>query len=310
MHKVSLLLHWAQTAIKKAKSPVLNQSGSGPVHGLQKRNQNVESRLVAEVLLSPILKCSRIELYKDYDQSVNNTSAERYKRAIRKYLHGYPVSYLTGEAEFMSLRFKIVPGIIIPRPETEFVVEEALRIMKGYKNPKIIVEIGTGCGNIIISLAQLIHAKNIRFFASDISRQALKLAQENAIRHNLDHHITFCYGNLFRAFEPFGLKGEIDLLVSNPPYVSQKEFARLPINVKNYEPRQALLAGKTGLEFHKRIITESAEYLKPSGYLVLEMGYNQSKIIKELIESTGYFDRINFVKDLQGIKRVISARLE
>lgn len=262
------------------------------------------ARLDAEVLLGHLLKCPRIELYRNYHCPLKPSILRLFKRLVQKRRNSYPLAYLIGHIEFMSLDFQITPAVMIPRPETELVVEETLRTLRG----GTIVEIGTGCGNIVIALAHLARCPKTRFFASDISRAALRLARKNAISHNLTDRITFCYGNLFKTFDHFRLKGKIDLVVSNPPYVSQKEYRQLPLSIRRFEPRSALLAGKTGLEFYKRIITESVTYLRLGGYLVLEMGYNQFESIKELLESAGYFDRINFIKDLQGIKRVISAR--
>lgn len=292
---ISSLLQWANRVLRKKGIP--------------------DAGLNSEILLSHILKCHRVDLYKNSDHPLQLNILKSFKRLIQKHSNSCPLAYLTHHIEFMSLDFKMVPGVLIPRPETEWVVEEVLKIIKSnswarqFDSSQIVVEIGTGCGNIIISLAKLVNDPQVKFFASEISQKALKLAQENARWHQVDQKIGFSYGSLFKAFEQFDLRKRIGLLVSNPPYISQPEFAKLPLSVRKFEPKHALLAGKTGLEFYNSIITESIHYLSPNGYLVLEMGYNQSKKLKELLESTGRFDRITFIKDLQGIKRVASARV-
>lgn len=267
-----------------------------------------DARLNAEILLSYFLKCRRVDLYKNGHRTLDADEIASFQRLIKKNSQGYPLVYLTGKVDFMSLEFKVVPGVLIPRPETELVVEEGLRLIQVYNDTETIAEIGTGCGNIIVSLAKLTRSQNIRFWASDISYEALNIARENSVIHKVEHKINFCHGDLFGAFDVYKLKEEIDFLVSNPPYVSQKDYDSLPSGIKDHEPRQALLAGETGLELHRRIIEGAVRYLKPGGYLVLEIGYNQSGEVREILAGNGCFDSIFLVKDLQGINRVISAR--
>ncbi len=267
-----------------------------------------DARLNAEILLSHFLKCRRVDLYKNGNRILDADTIAGFQRLIKKNSQGYPLCYLTGKVDFMSLEFKVVPGVLIPRPETELVVQETLRLIQTYNHAGIIAEIGTGCGNIIVSLAQLTKAQNIRFWACDISHEALNIARENSAIHKVEHKINFCHGDLFDAFDSYDLKDKIDFLISNPPYVSQKDYDSLPLGIKDHEPRQALLAGTTGLELHRRIIKGAVRYLKPGGYLVLEMGYDQSGGVEEILAGNSSFDSINWVRDLQGINRVVSAR--
>lgn len=270
----------------------------------------VNARLSAELLMVHLLKCNRVDLYRDAHKSLIPKKFSSFKNLIKKLTQSWPLAYLTGRQEFMSLEFMVTRGVLIPRPETEFLVAESLRIIKDiYTNRDIkIIDLGTGCGNIAISLVRWSDNKRLKVFASEISLRALKIARKNTRFHKATRQITFLRGNLFKAFKRLKLEGEIDLVVSNPPYVSRHQFPKLPLGVRKFEPRTALFAGSDGTEFHKSIITESARYLKPSGYLVLEIGYQQADDVKEFLARSGYFDNIHVIKDYLRIERVITAR--
>ncbi|MEK7448469.1 MAG: HemK/PrmC family methyltransferase, partial [Planctomycetota bacterium] len=183
---------------------------------------------------------------------------------------------------------------------------ELLQKQKKY----LLLDIGTGSGNIAISLARLSPNKKLKIFASDISAGALKVARTNACFHKVSRLIKFCRGNLFRAFNRFNLHEKVDLIVSNPPYISNRERKNLPLDVRKYEPPAALYVptGSRGTFFHKQIITESTRYLKPGGYLVMEIGIGQAPELKEFLEKIGYFDMIIFLSDYNSIPRVVVTR--
>jgi release factor glutamine methyltransferase len=285
---INLYLQWAVKFLEQSKIP--------------------NARFDAEILLVHVLKCTRIDLYKSPDWIINPRAGKSFRKLIKRRCHDYPVAYIIGHAEFMSLDFKVSPAVLIPRPETEFVVEEALNIIK-HNSFDSVMDIGTGSGNIIISLAKLTANQRIKFWASDISPRALKVARTNARHHKVAGQIKFVQGDLFEAFKNRRLEHKIDLLICNPPYVARQDKHLLAPGVRLFEPAAALYAGQTGLDFYRRIISEAIDYLRPGGYMVLELGYNQAKQVQEIFASTGCFDRIKIIKDLRGIKRVISVRI-
>jgi release factor glutamine methyltransferase len=314
-------------------------------------SRNIDIEILLAQSISP--KFSRIDLYKEPECKLTPQQAKRFYRNLKLYRSHYPLAYMVGHQEFMSLDFVTRPGVLIPRPETEFVVEAALGLLSlrphvchscVSRNPnrpildsrfygndggkqRTILDIGTGSGNIAVSIARLVapspsplplgerqgegcyHSYPIKIFASDISARALAIARQNARKHKVTQSITFCYGNLFNAFRSHRLEGRVDMIVANPPYVSPAEYSRLPVSVRRYEPRQALYAPDRGLSFYKQIIAQSAVYLKPGGYLIMEMGYKQSGLIQKLVAKNGFFDNIRTIIDYNKIKRVIVCQL-
>jgi release factor glutamine methyltransferase len=170
------------------------------------------------------------------------------------------------------------------------------------------VDIGTGCGNIAISLAA--NLQNAQVYASDISRETLAVAGTNVQRHRVTNRVHLLHGNLFESFDGHLNKGNVDFVVSNPPYVSEADLNKLEPEIKDHEPLKALVGGKDGLCFYKQIIREAPEWLKPEGFLILEVGETQAETITKLIEAEGYFENIEITKDLQKIDRIVSARLK
>lgn len=218
---------------------------------------------------------------------------------ISKRLQGSPVPYLIGKKEFWSISFKVSPGVMIPRPETELIIEKVLELAS--RQDVIIVDIGTGCGNIAVSLAK--ELPKAKIVATDISQRALKLASMNASRQSISS-INFVQGSLFSALKRLRLRGKCDFIVSNPPYVSRKEWTRLPREIRDYEPMRALVAGKTGLEIIQKLALEAPYYLRPGGSLIFEIGYFQKDEVKSLLASNPSWKDIGFFKDLSGNWRV------
>jgi release factor glutamine methyltransferase len=253
------------------------------------RDKGIESpRLCAEVLLSHQLKKNRVELYLEFDQPLNPLEIAGYRSLIRRRLKREPLQYIIGHQEFWSLDFLVSPSVLIPRPETELLVEEALKLgernlFSNSRHPKIL-DLGTGSGVIAISLAKEI--QNASMWASDISFEALALAKDNAQHHNLNSRITFCQGDLW---QPFSNSSVFDMIISNPPYIPSEAFKALPPEVRYYEPRVALDGHENGMYFIKRIIEESEMYLKPGGWLLIEMDPNQTDRALHYIDLTQSF---------------------
>ena len=273
------------------------------------RDKGIENpRLCAEVLLSHQLKKSRIELYLEFDQPLSSLEITGYRSLIKRRLKREPLQYIIGHQEFWSLTFFVNPAVLIPRPETELLIEEALKIREKYcfsdSYPLKILDLGTGSGAIAISLAKEI--ENATIWASDISSEALDLAKDNAKHHGLNGKITFCQGDLLQPFSHTSMK--FDMIISNPPYIPSDSFKTLPPEVQYYEPRIALDGHENGMHFIKRIINESEIYLKSGGWLLIEMDPDQTEHALYLIDSTHSYSYKERLMDYQKKYRLIITR--
>lgn len=259
-------------------------------------------RLDAEVLLSFLLGCDRLEFYKNPDLPVSVSRQADFRKLLARRLQWEPVAYITGRKEFWSFTLEVNNSVLIPRPDTEVIVEEALNICREMNQDKLrIADIGTGSGAIALALAcELPEAFVV---ATDISAAALDCARENADRLGLTNRMHFLQGNLF---EP--VAGVFDVIVSNPPYIAADEYEELPAGVKNYEPPEALLAGKTGLNFYEKIIAEAGNYLTKNGWLLLEIGAKQEKNVRRFFEAAEFFGNVDMRTDYAGQPRVIKGR--
>jgi release factor glutamine methyltransferase len=267
-------------------------------HFQKKRLDN--PRLEAEVLLAHLLEMDRMGLYLNYDRPLTEEERMAYREMIQRRLAQEPLAYIVGAKEFWSLRFAVGPECLIPRPETEHLVEEAIRIGKGLTPPQRILEIGQGCGAVAIALAtELPEAKIV---ATDVSDGACALAQANAERYGVADRLRFVKGDLFPAREgPFGL------ICSNPPYIPTAEVLALAPEVRDYEPLTALDGGEDGLRFFRRIAEGAPQFLAAGGWLLLEMGQGQALQVAAILQEQG-FATIDFIPDHAGIKRVIKAQ--
>jgi release factor glutamine methyltransferase len=267
------------------------------------RDHGSESpRLDSEVLLAQALGCERIALYARFNDSPAVDARETFRDLVRKRSQGAPVAYLVGHKEFFSLDFEVGPPVLIPRPDSEFVVLEFLRIAKELTEVKAI-DIGTGSGNLAIAGAHQ-HAA-ARFWAVDRSADALAIARRNADRHGVADRIEFIEGNLF---DPLPADLQVDCILSNPPYIPTAEIPNLPVGVRDYEPHGALDGGPTGLEIVAAIAAQSAQFLKLGGQLILEIGAPQETAVRDLVASRGSYDLLPTIHDYAGHARVISAR--
>lgn len=262
-------------------------------------------RLDAEVILAHQLGWQRIDLILKSDDKMDEKQQKIYYDKIEQRIQGKPVQYITEQQEFMGLTFRVTPDVLIPRPDTEILVEAAIEESNFMKKPFRILEIGTGSGAIALSLAYYIMESLV--YTVDISADAIKVAKENARNLSLTKRIHFYLGDLF---DPLGEKlcGKVDLLVSNPPYISHNEIADLQKEVQNYEPILALDGGEDGLDFYRRLIQEGQRFLSPQGRMIFEVGYNQAQEVCRMLEEKGIFGEIVMKKDLAGIDRTIIAR--
>jgi release factor glutamine methyltransferase len=273
------------------------------------RDKGIEGpRLCAEVLLSHQLKKSRVELYLALDQPLSSCEVAGYRSLVRRRLKREPLQYITGHQEFWSLEFFVNPAVLIPRAETELLVEEANRLRKGNllssNSEPVILDLGTGSGAIAISLAKEIEGAAV--WASDISFEALAVARKNAKHHNLARRIRFCQGDLWQPFS--SSTSPFDMIISNPPYVPAEAFKTLPPEVSYYEPRIALDGHENGMHFIKRIIEESGAYLKPGGWLLIEMDPDQTERALCLIDSTQSFSYKERLMDYRKKYRLVKAQ--
>lgn len=239
--------------------------------------------------------------YSHPEREVPSSRESAFFRLVSARLKGVPLAYVLGEKEFWSMGFRVAPGVLIPRPETEILVEKVIALAT--KGNELIADIGTGSGNIAVSLASELPRASI--VASDISARALKLAKDNARLQKLSN-IRFVRGSLFGPLQQMGLRGKFDVIVSNPPYVSRQEWEALPEEIRGHEPRKALLAGESGLEVIEKLIRRAPAYLKSGGYLCLEIGFGQKESVLSFFGS-GWLELRSY-PDLSGIPRVVVGR--
>ena len=260
-------------------------------------------RLDAEVLLGFCLGKDRAELYRDLDLELENDRILRILELAGRRKRREPMAYIRGFREFWSLEFTVSPAVLVPRPETECLVEEVLSLRDAYREEKArILDIGAGSGAVGIAVAS--EWPGCEMTATEFSAAALEAARGNAMRLlGPERPITFVQGDLYE-----GTEGVFDIVCSNPPYISEAEYATLAGEVTLYEPREALVAGPLGTEVHRRIAEGVLEKLKPGGWLLMEMGAGQRAALTEILGQTGLFGEIRFRADLAGLDRVVIAR--
>ena len=257
-------------------------------------------RLEVQILLAHVLSCPRIELVARSDEVPEAKTRATFRELVTRRAAGWPVAYLTGEREFYLLKFDVSPAVLIPRPETETLVQEALTRLKGRPAPAVL-DLGTGSGCVAVSIAH--QNKAGRVTAVDVSPDAAAVARRNAARHGVADRLTVLVGDLFTPLPP---GSAFDLVVSNPPYVTTKEWESLPIDVREHEPRGALDGGPDGLAFYRRIAAGAAAVLKPDGAVMVEIGANQEDAVRAVFAEKG-FTTGPAVKDLARRPRVVIA---
>ena len=260
--------------------------------GFFKEKQIINPRLNAEYIISHVLGCKRFDLYVRFEEIVSLENREKIKKMVIERAKSKPLQYVIGETEFYGHRFFVNESVLIPRPETEYLVEKIITEIDSYNT---ILDIGSGSGAIAITLKKELPYLSIT--AVDISASALKIATENAKLNQVE--IEFIESDIFSK-----LNTKFDIIVSNPPYIPQKEYEALDKEILEYEPKLALLADDDGLYFYRRILSEAKLYLNVNGKIYFEIGYNQSDRIKKIAENNG-FTEIETLKDLNGFDRIM-----
>jgi len=270
------------------------------------KHQISSPRLSAELILAKNLTCTREDLYLRSEQLLTIKLLNYYKNFLLRRRGGEPLAYILGQHEFWGLMLTVTSEVLIPRPETEHLVEESLRILDTIQAPQIL-DLCTGNGAIALAIAHELKKKSIqsKIVASDLSPAAIKIAYLNSKRLSLTEKIYLVNGDLLApvpAIKPF------DLITANPPYVTEIEWSRLNPEIRNFEPRQALVSGPSGLEITTRIILNSEKYLRPLGWLLIELGTGQITQVIKLTHMTQKYDCIHIIKDFANIERILACR--
>jgi release factor glutamine methyltransferase len=275
--------------------------------GYFKSHQIEHPRAASEILLAHALGMARVDLYIQYDRPLEPQELEVFKGFIQRRLKREPVAYIVGEKGFWSLDLRVTPDVLIPRPETETLVEAVLLTVPAEPSPRPlrILDLGTGSGAVVIALAM--ERTGHLFYALDCSYKALAVAQDNARRHGVKGDISFLRSNWFEALQEVPHSG-FDLIVSNPPYVSNQDFETLPLEISQYEPPQALDGGANGLDAIELIIEKAPAHMTQGGWLLLEIGHDQAASIEGLMAASGAYKDFSVIKDYSGLDRVVRAR--
>ncbi len=266
------------------------------------------ARLNSELLLGHVLKMNRVQLYLNFEKPLTVPELDLFRAFLKRRANHEPIQYILEETEFYSLKLKLNRHTLIPRPETEILVDTVIDNCKKFEDQEKtirILDIGTGSGNIAISLAK--NLKRAFITAIDIQNEALQIAKINAEYHQVDHKIEFLKRDIFT--ENLDFSCIFHVIVSNPPYISKHEFEALPKEVKDYEPYIALNGGPDGLTFHRRLAQLSKQFLMSDGIIAIEIETFQSDKVKQLFSETELFRQIEIIKDLNGLPRVLLAKV-
>jgi len=239
------------------------------------------------------------------EQPVTTEQLARAKTAILRRMAREPLQYILGTQEFCGLDFEVNASALIPRPETELLVQAVLK-EAGLAEGATLVDVGTGSGCLAVTLATIL--EGVRIVAIDCSAEALNLAKNNAVRHGVGEKIEWIEGDLLDPLRDRNLIDTVDVIVSNPPYIAEKDWKQLQPEVRDFEPRSALVAGDKGTEFHERLFRDSKEFLVPDGLLVMEIGQGQLSLVRQAADQAGGYTGFQSMKDEAGIERVIIAR--
>jgi len=262
-----------------------------------------QPRLACELLAGRLLSCKRLDLHLKHDEPVTDVHQAAMRRGLKRVGNGEPVQYVTGNTEFMGHRFAVDARALIPRPETEGLLQRVLDTAELWKHDHpVIADVGTGSGCIAISL--LLARPSAVCLALDVSAAALELARENAARHGVETRLSFLQGELSDTVDP----ETVHALVANPPYIPSKTCDTLPVHIRDHEPRQALDGGPDGVAVLQSIIQDAIFVLKPGGHLFLEIGSDQATLVTSRLNEEGYLD-IRVTQDLAGHDRVVSASI-
>ncbi|WP_134702488.1 peptide chain release factor N(5)-glutamine methyltransferase [Ammoniphilus sp. YIM 78166] len=255
-----------------------------------------DGRFLAEMIIRHQLGWDRTQFFLGMNDPVSEENWLAIEQMVQDRLRGIPVQYLIGEQEFYGLRFQVNPSVLIPRPETEILVEQVLK----RRNPQAALvgaDIGTGSGAIVVSLA--VHSQ-WKMYAVDIAQESLDTAQTNSQIHGVDNRITFLQGDLLAP-----LTEPVDILVSNPPYIPSEDILELDVQVKDHEPMRALDGGRDGLDFYRRLCQGLPAVLRPGGLVAFEVGMGQARDVEQLMLASGVIEKTEVIADLAGIERIV-----
>lgn len=265
----------------------------------------VPARLSAEMVLAHVLGLKRIDLYVQFDKPVEQAQLDTLRGLVKRAGAHEPVQYLIGKTEFYSLEMNVTKDCLIPRPETELLVEKAVEFLRKRGGVAHVIDLCTGSGCVAVAIAK--NYKDCQIVATDISEAALAVAATNVQKHGVADRVTLLAGDLFEPVVKELDGQEFDLITANPPYVSQAEYDVLDAKVRDYEPVKALVAGDDGLEIIKRVIGQATYFLKPGGCLLMEIGFAQGDAVKQLFEATGGYDKVEIEKDFADKNRLVNA---
>lgn len=263
-----------------------------------------QERRTAGLLLGHVMGVDRTHLLTRSEEQISEAEYVAYLGVVERRASGEPLQYITSHQEFYGLDFLVTPDVLIPRPETEFLVERVINLARDLPTP-VITDIGTGSGCIAIALA--VHLPDARIVATDISTATLEVARFNIRRHGVQARVELLEGDLSQPLRRLKLDGRIDIIASNPPYVDEGTSELLQREVRDWEPHTALFGGVDGLDFYRRLIAESPHYLKAGGYAVLEIAFSQVDSISEMVNGS-LLELVDITRDLQGIPRTLCLR--
>lgn len=256
-------------------------------------------------LLAHVLGLESHHLASKAEQLVSAELWARAESLVSRRVAREPLQYILGTQEFCGLEFHVSPAVLIPRPESELLVQEVVR-GGGLSKDSVLVDVGTGSGCVAITLATIL--SGTRILATDRSPEALVVAKNNAERHAVGDRIDWIEGDLLSPLRERGLVGTVDIIISNPPYIAEADWADLQPEVRLYEPRLALIGGQKGTEFHERLFQDSKEFLIPAGVLVMEIGQGQAATLRQIAKQIGGYAALQVVEDTAGIERVVIAQ--
>ncbi len=263
-------------------------------------------RITIELLLAHVLRCKRLDLYTGLNKPLSQSEVTRFNILLDRRLSREPVHYILGETEFMGLSFVVDGRVLIPRPETEVLVEQAVKITQdvAHESPILVLDIGTGCGNVAVGLAKLV--QRVTVTATDVSRAALEVAKINVERHGVGDRVHLMEHDVFGSVDEL-VRTPFDMILSNPPYISSEEASALPAEILRFEPREAVLEGGDGLSFYRRIRELAVLLMKKGGWVLVETAYNQGPAVKSIFSDAG-FQGVELIRDYDGNDRVVKAQ--
>ncbi len=267
-------------------------------------------RIEAEILLAHVLQLQRIDLYLRYDEPLSSNELSRFKDLIKRRINREPVAYIVGSKEFWSMDFIVTKDVLIPRPETEFLVETAINLLpqdsafNPILTPKRILELGTGSGAVVLALASMRPCH--LFFASDRMTAAVRLAKKNAKHHGFESRVSFICAGWFESFKD--KRPVFDMIVSNPPYIPSRVIGKLQPEIVKHEPISAIDGGEDGLSCVRHIINNAHLYLQLKGHLLLEIGHDQRNDVQKIVDQCSKYENVVYTKDYSGYDRVVQMR--